>query len=416
MTLDISERAVLSIVLRKPDNAARAFTRAPIETFTGPNRLVAEAIQALRVARQPVAADTVATEMRRRNTLSRVGIDFPHRLDGEFISAATLDYHLDILADAARLRALSKIGHTLLSQSDAADADSARLAHAAAEQIQSVIDRAEAEQDVHVESLRELLASEDEPYDWIVPGLLERMDRLILTGGEGLGKSTLFRQMAVTIAAGLHPFTLRPIEPQRVLYVDLENSRRQAKRKLRPMTQAAIQAGKDPHDNLFIECRPEGMDVTQPEHEMWMVSRAVALQPSIMFTGPIYKMHEQDPNDERPARQISAALDRVRAAANCAIVIETHSGHATEGLNGPRKVRPNGTSMWLRWPEFGYGIRPTDEFTEDNRLVDFVAWRGDRDERDWPTRLRRGGSWPWQVATDPNQSWKPYPTPNERSA
>ena len=407
MSLDISERTVLAILIRKPDNAPRAFGRVPIEQFSGPNRLVAEAIQSLRVARQPVDETTVSDEMRRRGTLTRVGHTYTHEISQWFISQDALDYHLDVLADAARLRSLAQIGTRLTQQVDQPDADSTILAHHAAEDIQAVIDRAEAETDVHVETLRELLDSPDEPYDWIVPGLLERMDRLILTGSEGLGKSTLFRQMAVTIAAGLHPFTLRHAEPQRVLYVDLENSRRQAKRKLRPMTAAAIQAGRDPHDNLFIECRPEGIDVTKPEHETWLVSRAVALQPSIVFTGPIYKMHEEDPNDERPARKIAAVLDRVRAAANCAIVIETHSGHATEGLNGPRKVRPTGTSMWLRWPEFGYGIRPTEDFTEDNRLVDFVAWRGDRDERDWPSRLRRGGSWPWQVATDPNNSWTP---------
>ena len=416
MSIDISERAVLSILIRKPDNAAKAFARVPIEQFNGPNRLVVEAIQALRVARRPVAADTVATEMRRRGTLNRVGDDLPYRLDGEFISASTLDYHLDILVDAARKHSLSKIGHSLLTQAEAPDADSTQLAHSAAEQIQAVIDRAEAEQDVQVETLRDLLDSPDEPYDWIVPGLLERMDRLILTGIEGMGKSTLFRQMAVAIAAGVHPFTLRDIEPRRVLYLDLENSRRQARRKLRPMAIAAQQAGKNPYDNLFIECRPEGIDVTSPEHEMWFVQRAVALQPSILFTGPIYKMHEDDPNDERPARQIAAVLDRVRAAANCAIVIETHSGHGTEGLHGPRKVRPNGTSMWLRWPEFGYGLRPTDEFTKDNRLVEFVPWRGDRDERDWPARLRTGGTWPWQVATDPNAQWTPHPTPTQESA
>ncbi len=27
--------------------------------------------------------------------------------------------------------------------------------------------------------------------------------------------------------------------------------------------------------------------------------------------------------------------------------------------------------------------------------VDMVAWRGDRDERNWPQRIKRGGLWPW---------------------
>ncbi len=54
-------------------------------------------------------------------------------------------------------------------------------------------------------------------YDWLVPNLLERKDRLIVTGGEGSGKSYLLRQMAVMMASGMHPFDKnRQIDPLRV--------------------------------------------------------------------------------------------------------------------------------------------------------------------------------------------------------
>jgi hypothetical protein len=49
------------------------------------------------------------------------------------------------------------------------------------------------------------LVNEDIPFDWIVPGLLAKGERMVLTAGEGLGKSTLLRQFAVCAAAGLHP-------------------------------------------------------------------------------------------------------------------------------------------------------------------------------------------------------------------
>jgi hypothetical protein len=54
--------------------------------------------------------------------------------------------------------------------------------------------------------LWQFLGTADDEFDWIVPGLIERGDRLMLTGFEGLGKSMLTRQLAVTMAAGLHPF------------------------------------------------------------------------------------------------------------------------------------------------------------------------------------------------------------------
>src|SRR5438132_11941606 len=69
--------------------------------------------------------------------------------------------------------------------------------------------------------------NEDEPeYDWVIPEVVERGDRVVLTGGEGMGKSTLLRQIAIQAAAGVHPFTLEAMTPVRVMLLDLENSKR----------------------------------------------------------------------------------------------------------------------------------------------------------------------------------------------
>ena len=141
----------------------------------------------------------------------------------------------------------------------------------------------------------------------------------------------------------------------------------------------------------------KGGDLTKPEDEAWLVSRVSALQPALLVIGPIYRLHAKNPNDEEPARCVTRVLDRCRAAANCALILEAHAGHTT-GVDGMRHVRPTGSSLWLRWPEFGYGLRAADGFhPTDNRVVDFVAWRGDREERQWPQQLRGGGVWPWMV-------------------
>ena len=404
---EANERAVLATVMQNPSHAATVFARVPVHEFTGPALLVAEAIHSLRTGRKPIDPSTVIGEMTRRSTLSRVGgMAALLQLSQEYVPGPALEYHLDAIADEARLRKLAKIGATITQHTSASDADSLAIAQAAAEQVQAVIDNAEADRDVATETLAEFLAGEDDPADWVIPGLLERGDRFILTGSEGLGKSVLFRQIAVGAAAGVHPFTQRKMTPSRVLYVDVENSRMKLRRDLRSLRQAAKQSGGDPDENLLLECRPEGLDLTRPEDEAWLLARVTSLQPAILITGPLYRLHAKNPNDEEPARQVARVLDRCRAAANCALVLEAHAGHQV-GHDGKRSVRPTGTSLWLRWPEFGYGIRMSEDFNPDTRLVDFVAWRGDRDNRDWPTRLRRGGSWPWQVATDPNNHWTP---------
>ena len=46
--------------------------------------------------------------------------------------------------------------------------------------------------------------------------------------------------------------------------------------------------------------------------------------------------------------------------------------------------RPRGSSSLLGWPEFGYGMSALCD-----GVVDMLPWRGDRDEREWPDRLRK---------------------------
>ena len=51
----------------------------------------------------------------------------------------------------------------------------------------------------------------------------------------------------------------------------------------------------------------------------------------------------------------------------------------------------------MGWPEFGFGLRiVANEHPDDDAVrAAVVRWRGDRDERAWPSTLRRGGDWPW---------------------
>lgn len=255
--------------------------------------------------------------------------------------------------------------------------------------------------------LLDLIEGGPTSYDWLVPGLLERGDRLMLTGVEGLGKSQLIRQLLVCMAAGAHPFTFEPIEPVRILLIDCENSERQNRRKYWPIVDhARLQGFPLWRGQVHAICRPEGKNLTHPDDAAWLLERAVAHKPDVIVVGPLYQLHTDNPNSEETARKIAGAINVVRTELGCAVIIENHAGHG-DSSKVHRPIRPVGSSLWLRWPEFGYGLRPIDEQAEfeieDVTRVDFKAWRGARDERDWPTRLvrpirkerPRGGYWPW---------------------
>lgn len=237
--------------------------------------------------------------------------------------------------------------------------------------------------------LDEFIDGEDREHDWLLPGLLERGDRLILTGLEGKGKSTLLRQVAVQAASGIHPFSLAPVQPVDVMLVDLENSTRHLRRGLRQLRAAA--GDEYEKGRLRVESHPAGIDLTSRDGQSWLTSHVVADRPELLVLGPLYKMLGGDPTSEEIARPVAFHLDELRTIHGVAIALEAHVPHASGRTARPE--RPYGASLWCRWPEFGVFL------DEDGQLR---HWRGARDEREWPTKLKRGGEWPWTL--DDNRS------------
>lgn len=246
--------------------------------------------------------------------------------------------------------------------------------------------------------LHAFLGVSDPPVSWVIPGLLERGDRLVWTGFEGLGKSVCVRQIAVAAAAGAHPFKHETFTPQRVLFIDCENSERQGRRHFRKLEYAARMKGRRvPEDQLFLIHRPVGIDLTKPEDAAWLLERITAHEPDLLVCGPFYRLHGGDSEEEKGARRVVAALDTARVKADCALIVEHHAPHGSGGAQ--RSVRPFGSSLLLRWPEMGMGIMDNSEDWPCRNVV-VTPWRGNRDERDWPRALKWGESdneWPWIV-------------------
>lgn len=241
-------------------------------------------------------------------------------------------------------------------------------------------------------SLGEILAREV-THDWIVPGLLERGDRLMLTGTEGTGKSYLLKQLCISMSAGMHPFDFKDHpEPQRVLVIDAENSEQQWQRTALYMANNGKMRGRaDPREMVTVSAGRR-LDLTQQSDVNEVHKHLDRVKPSILYIGPLYKLVPKGITSDDDAAPLIASLDSFRER-GLVLLMEAHAGHArTNG--GDRDLRPRGSSALLGWPEFGMGLRARED---DQKLVDVVKWRGDREARDWPTVLRRGygGEWPW---------------------
>lgn len=253
-------------------------------------------------------------------------------------------------------------------------------------------------------TLGEILAGEDD-YDWLIPDLLERGDRFVLTGMEGLGKSTFMRQIAVCSAAGIHPLTYQPMTPLKVMVVDAENSQKQWRRKARGIAYAAKRYGSvDPTETMLVECVTR-MDLSGTRDLAQIHAWIDEFSPDLMLIGPLYKLVPRAINSDDDAAPLIDALDSIRGR-GIALLMEAHAGHSmTKG--GDRDMRPRGSAALLGWPEFGYGLAIDPEYDPSGRTVRMVRWRGDRDERAWPERLTHGRVWPWHDV-DPEATAREY--------
>lgn len=240
--------------------------------------------------------------------------------------------------------------------------------------------------------LGDIMAIQDS-FEWVIPGLLERKDRVIVTAGEGAGKTTLIRQMAIASATGIHPFQLTRIRPVRVLVIDSENSERQWRRACGRLIHAAQHSNGegDPLTNVRIACIPR-TSITR-DRELGKIHRMIDdFQPEVVCIGPLYRLAPGSMNSDEDVAPVLAALDTIRDT-GAAMIIE---GHAGKGANaaGTRDLRPRGSSALLGWPEFGFGLAQSAQ----EGVLDVQRWRGDREERSWPEQLGRTSPWYFQDA------------------
>ncbi|WP_058234129.1 AAA family ATPase [Devriesea agamarum] len=262
------------------------------------------------------------------------------------------------------------------------------------------------------------ILQETDAYDWVIPGILERRDRLVLTGGEGAGKSTLVRQMAVCSAAGINPFTFERIQPVRILVVDAENSEKQWRRATRTLVANTSQEqGMDVGKLVPLACVPR-LNITSERDLSALHDLMDEHNPDVLFIGPLYRLTPRAIQSDDDAAPLLAALDSLRSK-GAALVMEAHAGHA-QSSGGIRELRPRGSSALLGWPEFGIGLQldpsyPPYEANKHYRKVDLKRWRGDRDERAFPDSLYAGNYYPWTPEnyryspSSPPEPTEPYP-------
>lgn len=241
---------------------------------------------------------------------------------------------------------------------------------------------------------------ENEQAPWLIPGLLRRGWRVIVVGGEGGGKSTLWRQFAVLAAQGIHPLGFAKGAPLRTLLVDLENPVDAITQGCIPIRDQARRTVRYEPGRAWIWHRPEGVNLRTRTHQAQLASVLAATRPDVVCLGPVYKCYDRDSRetDEQAVAELQRVFDDLRGRFGFALLLEHH---APQHNDIGRKMRPYGSSLWLRWPEIGIGL----EHNAETGATELKRWRHDRMASMWPERIERGQIWPWAGHWD-DEGWR----------
>jgi len=242
-----------------------------------------------------------------------------------------------------------------------------------------------------------LLENANDEYDWVIPNVLERGERVIVVAAEGVGKTMLARQIAICSSFGIHPFTLSRMKPIRTLTIDLENPERIIRRTSSNIMGAARKFGYvqgSPECHILI--KPAGVDLMRASDKSIIEEAVETIKPDLILLGPIYKSFI-DPGgrtSEAVTVEVAKYFDMLRDYYNCSLWLEHHAPLGTSSSS--RDLRPFGSAVWSRWPEFGLSLTP-DPTAVGEYVYDVSHFRGARDLREFPTKMRRGKVFPFEV-------------------
>jgi DnaB-like helicase N terminal domain/AAA domain len=338
----------------------------------------------------PVA---VAARLTRSGDISKVGgALYLHELIASVPVAVNAPYYARIIMDLAARRRIAAAAARIAQRAAETETDVAAVLQGAEQDLADAAGRWEPA-GLDVMDIAAFVAA-DLPFgDPVIPGLLHQQERVVMVAGEGVGKSTCARQAAVMTACGRHVFTGAAIDPARTLIVDFENPSASAQRALgKLLREADAIPGWDP-DRCHIWSRPGGIDLRNPSDARLLTTVIGKTSPQLICGGPLYKMSvDRGERAEQLYSSVTAFLDQVRERFGCALWLEAH---APLSQGGKRDMRPFGSGIWSRWPEFGLALTPSNDTADGPGALHVSSFRGHREDRVWPVKLRRSLPWPW---------------------
>lgn len=389
-----AEKVTLGACLSSPAALAECLEILRPDDFHRPaHQIIFGAQLGLKAAQLPADPVAVADLLVRSGEISRIGgAPYLHDLIASVPVAANAAYYARIVREMSVRRHIAAAGERMAQRAVQLGDDVASILSGAEQDIAAVA----AEQDGDGLDAMDVaaFARAELPYGApVIPGLLHEQERVVVVAGEGSGKTELAMQCGIMTAAGLHLFTAHYTDPARSLIVDLENPSANVQRRARRLTAYAETVRDWDPDRCHIWSRPAGLDLREAPDQRRLMSVIARTEPRLIIAGPVYKMSvDRGERAEQLHSSVTTFWDRVRERTGAAIWLEAH---APMSQGGRRDLRPVGSGIYLRWPEFGISLTPSKEEGDDAGTLLLSGFRGHREDRVWPVKIVRSQPWSW---------------------
>jgi hypothetical protein len=388
------EQAVLGTVMEHPEFIDLFLERLPTESFscTG-TKVIAKAIVYCASEGQPFNNTAVLEQLRLHNTLS-LGANMLTDCweQGRFVSDP--EQTINALGNLFALDEARDMSNRLYH--GAANMDLTSWLTLAEEGVSRLRQIEAGTQPLQPVYLQDVLTGEDLTVEWCVPSLQPAGTATMLTAEEGVGKSTVLRQIAVSAMAGMHPFMpwTTKYAPQRTLLIDCEVSANQFKRSLRALWSYGreFQPLADT-TMLAVETHQGGLNLSASHDQGWLHRLVRQHKATLVVVGPVYRFTDEDLNTEEGVRTWQRCFEPMLAD-GVAVITEHHAPNAPPGIR--RALRPIGSSAMRRWFAQGIALRLSECQRHEEkfcpscpRSASVESWRGSREEEArWPRYLK----------------------------